>query len=152
MLTGDDAEAARRLAAALPFDRVVAQADPQTKTDVLREETAARPAMAIGVGIDEAPGPARPAVGVAIGARALTLAADADVVVLPDRLACVAEGFEIARRSRRIALQGIVAGLALSGFAMLVAGAGLISPVEGALVQEAIDLAVILNALRTLRQ
>ena len=74
----------------------------------------------------------------------------ADVIVLPDRLYPVADAVRIARRTRGIAMQSIVAGLALSGIAMLAAAFGYISPVAGALIQEGIDIAVILNALRAL--
>ena len=153
MLTGDDDEAARRLSAALPFDRVVAHATPQSKVEILKEELAAQPAMMVGDGINDAPSLATATVGVAMGARGATASSEAaDIVVLPDRLEPIAQGLAIARQTRRIALQSIVAGLSLSGVAMVAAFAGAISPVEGALIQEGIDLAVILNALRTLRQ
>src|SRR6185437_2882201 len=71
-------------------------------------------------------------------------------VLLVDRLDRVAEAMTIARRARYIALQSIMTGMALSGVAMVVAAFGYLPPVAGALLQEAIDVAVILNALRVL--
>jgi cation transport ATPase len=71
-------------------------------------------------------------------------------VLLTDRLQPVAEALRIAARTRRIALQSIIVGLALSGAAMIAAAMGQITPVAGALLQEGIDVAVILNALRAL--
>ncbi len=152
LLTGDDDEAARRLSEVLPFDRVVAHATPQSKVDIVGEELLTQPTMMIGDGINDAPALATATVGVAMGARGATASSEAaDVLILPDRLAPIADALAIARRSRRIASQSIVAGLGLSGLAMAFAFAGYIDPVEGALLQEAIDLAVILNALRALR-
>lgn len=152
MLTGDDDDAARRIGSVLPFDRVVAHATPQSKVDVLREEIAAQPAVMIGDGINDAPALAAATVGIAMGARGATASSEAaDVVVLPNQLAPIARALAISHRTRTIALQSIVAGLALSGAGMLAAALGAITPVQGAFIQEGIDLAVILNALRALR-
>ena len=152
LLTGDDEDAARRLSAALPFDRVVAHATPESKVAVLREELGARPTMMVGDGINDAPALAAATVGVAMGARGATASSEAaDLVVLPDRLSPIAAALAIAHRTRRIALQSIVAGLVLSALGMAAAAAGYLTPVQGALFQEGIDLAVILNALRALR-
>jgi hypothetical protein len=86
-----------------------------------------------------------------MGARGASASSEAaDVVVLVDRLDKVPQALTIAKRTMSIALQSIVAGLALSGVAMLFAAAGHLTPVAGAISQEAIDVAVILNALRAL--
>jgi cation transport ATPase len=86
-----------------------------------------------------------------MGARGATASSEAaDIVILTDRLKPVADALAIARRTRGIALQSVVAGLGLSGVAMVFAAFGYLSPVAGALLQEAIDVAVILNALRAL--
>jgi cation transport ATPase len=86
-----------------------------------------------------------------MGARGATASSEAaDVIVLTDRMQPVTEAVRIARRTRAIAMQSIVAGLALSGVAMVAAALGQITPVAGALLQEGIDVAVILNALRAL--
>lgn len=152
LLTGDDDDAARRLSAILPFDRVVAHATPQSKVNVLREELVTQSTMMIGDGINDAPALATASVGIAMGARGATASSEAaDVVVLPDRLAPIGDALAIAHDTRRIALQSIIAGLALSGLGMAAAAFGYITPVQGALLQEGIDLAVIVNALRALR-
>jgi len=151
LLTGDDEAAARRVSAGLPFDRVVASATPASKAEILQEELATHPTMMIGDGINDAPALATASVGVAMGARGASASSEAaDVVILTDQLVPVAQALEIARRTRRIARQSIIIGLALSGLGMAVAAFGYLTPVQGALLQEGIDVAVILNALRTL--
>ncbi|MFX9073443.1 heavy metal translocating P-type ATPase, partial [Acinetobacter baumannii] len=83
----------------------------------------------------------------AMGARGASASSEAaDVIILVDRLDRVADAVSIARRTRAIAVQSIVAGMALSGLAMLAAAVGWLTPVAGALTQEVIDVAVILNA------
>lgn len=151
MLTGDDGVAAKRISALLDLDAIVADASPAEKVATVEAEKASAPTMMVGDGINDAPALAAATVGVAMGARGATASSEAaDVIVLTDRLQPVAEAVRIARRTRAIALQSIVAGLALSGMAMIAAAMGQITPVAGALLQEGIDVAVILNALRTL--
>jgi cation transport ATPase len=91
-------------------------------------------------------------VGVALASYGAGIAAEsADVVILADSIDHVFDGIQIARRSMHIARQSITVGLGLSAIAMVAAGLGLLAPVVGAAVQEAIDVAVILNALRAAR-
>ena len=152
MLTGDRADAAETIGAALDLDAVLADRVPADKVDAVATEQRLAPTVMVGDGINDAPALAAAGVGIAMGARGASASSEAaDVVILVDRLDRVSDAVAIAKRARGIALQSIVAGMAMSGMAMLVAAAGWLPPVAGALTQEAIDVAVILNALRALR-
>lgn len=151
MLTGDDGTAAEKVSASLKLDAVFADATPADKVETVEAEKATAPTMMVGDGINDAPALAAATVGIALGARGGTASSEAaDVVVLTDSLQPVAEALRIARRTRGIALQSIIVGLALSSVAMIAAAMGHITPVAGALLQEGVDVAVILNALRAL--
>jgi heavy metal translocating P-type ATPase len=151
MLTGDDAAAARHVGGLLRLDEVIAEATPASKVAVVEAETGRAVTLMVGDGINDAPALATASVGIAMGARGATASSEAaDVVILPDRLAPVAQAVSIALRTRKIAMQSIIAGLALSAIGMIFAAFGQITPVAGALLQEVIDVAVILNALRAL--
>ena len=152
MVTGDRAAAAQTIGAALDLDSVLADRVPSDKVDAVRAEQRLHPTVMVGDGINDAPALAAADVGVAMGARGASASSEAaDVVILADRLDRVAEAIVIARRARRIAVESIVAGMALSMLAMLAAMVGWLLPVPAALAQEGIDVAVILNALRALR-
>lgn len=152
MVTGDRADAAETIAAALDIDAVLSDRVPSDKVDAVGMERRLHPTLMVGDGINDAPALAAADVGVALGARGASASSEAaDVVIVVDRLDRVSEAVSIARRSRRIAIESVVAGMALSGIAMAFAAAGWLAPVVGAVTQEAIDIAVILNALRALR-
>jgi heavy metal translocating P-type ATPase len=151
MVTGDRADAAETIAAALDLDAFLADRVPSDKVDAVATEQRASPTLMVGDGINDAPALAAADVGIAMGARGASASSEAaDVVILVDRLDRVADAVVIAKRARAIAVQSIVAGLGMSGVAMGLAAFGWLTPVAGALTQEAIDIAVILNALRAL--
>ncbi len=151
MVTGDRADAAETIGAALDLDAVLADCSPADKVEAVAAERRLHRTVMVGDGINDAPALAAADVGIAMGARGATASSEAaDVVILVDRLDRVAEAVKIARRTHSIARQSIVAGMALSGIAMIAAAAGWLTPVAAALTQEAIDVLVILNALRAL--
>jgi heavy metal translocating P-type ATPase len=152
MLSGDRQDVAETVASALGVDSVLAERTPQDKVDAVRAEAAEAVTVMVGDGINDAPALAAADVGVAMGARGAGAASEAaDIVLLVDRLDRLAEGLTTARHARAIAVQSVAAGMALSIVAMLVAAAGWLPPLAGALIQELIDVAVILNALRALK-
>jgi hypothetical protein len=152
MVTGDHAAAAQTIGAALDLDAVLADRNPADKVDAVRAEQSLHPTIMVGDGINDAPALALADVGVALGARGASASSEAaDVVILADRLDRVGEAISIAQRARRIALQSILVGMGLSIGAMLAATVGLLTPVPAAVLQEIIDVAVILNALRALK-
>ncbi len=151
MVTGDRADAAETIGAALDLDAVLADRDPADKVEAVATEQRLDATVMVGDGINDAPALAAANVGIALGARGASASSEAaDVVILVDRLDRVSDAIGIAKRTRAIALQSIIAGMALSGLAMAFAAIGWLPPVAGALTQEAIDVAVILNALRAL--
>jgi heavy metal translocating P-type ATPase len=151
MVTGDRAAAAQAIGAALDIDAVLADRVPSDKVDAVRTEQRLHPTIMVGDGINDAPALASADVGIALGARGASASSEAaDVVILADRLDRVGEAIVIAQRARRIAIESIVAGIGLSALAMLAAVFGWLMPVPAAIVQEVIDVAVILNALRAL--
>ena len=152
MLTGDRAEPAREVATVLGLDEVYADQSPADKVAAVRSERERAVTVMVGDGVNDAPALAAATVGVAMGARGATASSEAaDIVLTTDRLDRLADAMDIARWSRRIAVQSAVVGMGLSLLAMVVAALGWLPPAAGALLQEGIDVAVILNALRALR-
>jgi heavy metal translocating P-type ATPase len=154
LVSGDAASVAEAVGAEARVDRVYADMSPAAKLDVvraLRERPATRPVVMVGDGINDAPALALADAGIAIAGPGATVASQsADAVIMVDRIDRVADAVRIGRRSMHIARQSVIVGLGLSGAGMAVAAVGYLPPVAGALAQEVIDVAVILNALRAL--
>ncbi|TDX68757.1 heavy metal-(Cd/Co/Hg/Pb/Zn)-translocating P-type ATPase [Neorhizobium sp. R1-B] len=152
LATGDRAEVAERVTEGLGLDGLRTGLTPDQKVLLVLTERKNGPVMMVGDGVNDAPALAAADVGVAMGARGAAASAEAaDVVLLVDRIDRLGPGIEIARRSRRIAVESVLAGIGLSVLGMVAAAFGYRTPVQGALLQELIDVAVILNALRALR-
>ncbi len=151
LATGDRSDVAHSITDGLGFDAVRSELTPDQKILVVLTEHKNGPVMMVGDGVNDAPALAAADIGVAMGARGAAASAEAaDVVLLVDQLDRILPGIRIAQRARGIALQSVYAGMGLSLAAMTAAAFGYINPVEGALLQEAIDVSVILNALRAL--
>jgi P-type E1-E2 ATPase len=150
LLTGDRRAAAEAVAATAGIEQVHADLLPADKTAIVAQLVAdGTKVLMVGDGTNDAPALSKATVGVALAAHGGGISAEAaDVVILADDLHRVTEAIRISRRTLRIARQSIRAGLGLSVVAMLAASLGYIPPITGALLQEAIDVAVILNALR----
>ncbi|HQY72941.1 MAG TPA: heavy metal translocating P-type ATPase [Aestuariivirga sp.] len=152
LASGDQHAVVEDIAAQLELDQIRSELLPGEKVDVVVAERANGVVLMAGDGVNDAPALAAADVGISMGVRGSPASAEsADAVLLVDNLGRIAEAVEIAQRSRAIALQSVYVGLALSLGAMVAAAFGYLSVVEGALFQEAIDVAVILNALRALR-
>lgn len=152
MLTGDRAEPAREVGAVLGLDDVRAGLAPADKVAAVRAEHEQAVTVMVGDGVNDAPALAAADIGVAMGARGATASSEAaDIVLTTDRVDRLADAVAIAVRARRIAVQSALGGMVLSLAAMVAAAFGLLVPAVGALLQEGIDVAVILNALRVLR-
>lgn len=155
MISGDRRSVADRVGRALGVDRVYAEQSPEQKLDVVRRiaaEAELRPVIMVGDGINDAPALAIADLGIAMGAAGATVSSEtADAVITVDRVDRVADALHTGRRALFIARQSVLAGMGLSIMAMGVAALGYLPPLAGALFQEAVDLAVILNALRALR-
>ncbi|WP_343666836.1 heavy metal translocating P-type ATPase [Paraburkholderia tropica] len=152
MLTGDRRDVAETIGAMLGVTEVCAEQTPADKLAAIHAARAQGTVIMVGDGINDAPALAAADVGIAMGARGAAASSEAaDIVLLVDRLDRLVEALRVARRTRRIAMQSVVTGMALSIAAMVVAALGYLQPLAGAMVQELIDVGVIANALRALR-
>ncbi len=150
LLTGDGEVVAQQIGKIAQVDRVISRCLPEDKVRTVKElEQQGHRVLMVGDGINDAPVLASATVGMALGTQGLTAAASAaDAVLLSTDILRVVRAVRLGRLVMRIAVQGIWVGMALSGIAMIFAAFGFISPAAGALIQEAFDVVVILNALR----
>jgi len=153
LLSGDDQLNARRVAESIGIEEAHGNLLPAQKTAVVQGlvKGGSRVLM-VGDGTNDAPALSAATVGIALTATGGGITAEAaDAVMLADDPTRIAAAVEVSRHTLRVARESIGVGLGLSGVAMVIAGFGYIPPTVGALLQEAIDVAVILNALRAAR-
>jgi heavy metal translocating P-type ATPase len=148
IVSGDRELEVRRLASEVGIEEVHAAKSPEEKVEIVREETKRAPTLFLGDGINDAPAMQAATVGVAFGAKNEITAEAADAVVLETSLGRVDELMHIGRRMRRIALQSALGGMSLSILGMAAAAFGFLPAIGGAIAQELIDLAAVLNAVR----
>jgi cation transport ATPase len=148
LLSGDRDAEVRYLAGEVGITEVLSSQSPEDKVAVVKAEARLAKTMFVGDGINDAPAMQAATVGVAFGQNSDITAEAADAVVLQPSLGKVDELIHIGRRMRRIVMQSAVGGMAVSMVGMLLAAAGYLPPVAGAVAQEVIDVAAVLNALR----
>lgn len=148
IVSGDRRKEVEHLANEVGIEEVFAATSPEEKVDIVRRESAVAPTLFLGDGINDAPAMRAATVGVAFGVKSDITSEAADAVILETSLSRVDELIHIGRRMRRIALQSAIGGMALSIAGMIAAAFGYLPPIEGAVAQELIDLAAVLNAVR----
>jgi heavy metal translocating P-type ATPase len=148
IVSGDRDQEVRHLGKQVGITELYSAKSPEDKVDIVRKEAAQAPTLFLGDGINDAPAMQAATVGVAFGVQSDITSEAADAVILETSLDRVDELIHIARRMRRIALQSAVGGMGLSILGMIAAAFGYLPPIGGAITQEIIDLAAVLNAVR----
>lgn len=148
IVSGDRPREVEHLAKEVGIQEIFAARSPEEKVDIVRHEAAGAPTLFLGDGINDAPAMQAATVGVAFGVKSDITSEAADAVVLETSLSRVDELIHIGRRMRSIALQSAIGGMALSILGMIAAAFGYLPPIGGAIAQEVIDLAAVLNAVR----
>lgn len=148
IVSGDRPREVEHLASQVGIREVYAAQSPEEKVEIVRRESSLAPTLFLGDGINDAPAMRAATVGVAFGVQSDVTSEAADAVVLDASLGRVDELMHIGRRMRRIALQSAIGGMTLSVAGMFAAAFGYLPPIGGAIAQELIDLAAVLNAAR----
>jgi heavy metal translocating P-type ATPase len=148
IVSGDRDQEVRRLAEQVGIRDVHSAKSPEEKVAIVRSEASRAPTLFLGDGMNDAPAMQAATVGVAFGVQSDITSEAADAVILEASLGRVDELVHIARRMRRIALQSALGGMVLSILGMIAAASGYLPPIGGAIAQEIIDLAAVLNAVR----
>jgi heavy metal translocating P-type ATPase len=149
LVSGDRDSEVRYLAEKVGITEIHASQSPEQKVALVRAETLKAPTLFMGDGINDAPALTAATVGIAFGQASDVTAEAAGVVILDSSLGRVDELLHIGRRMRRVALQSAIGGMVLSVVGMILAATGLLPPVQGAVLQELIDVLAVANALRT---
>jgi heavy metal translocating P-type ATPase len=148
LVSGDRESEVQYLADLVGIKEVYAGQTPEEKLVLVKKETAKAPTLYLGDGINDAPAMTAATVGVAFGASSDITAEAAGAVIMNSTLESVDDFLHISRRMRSIAVQSAVGGMAASIVGMLLASAGYLPPVAGAILQEVIDVLAVLNAVR----
>lgn len=150
IVSGDREEEVRYLADYVGITEVYASKNPEEKVDIVAKETQLAKTAYLGDGINDAPALLAATVGIAFGRNSDITAEAAGAVIMDSSLEKVDEFLHISKRMRSIALQSAVGGMLLSILGMIVAAFGFLPPVAGAITQEIIDVAAIMNSLKTI--
>lgn len=150
IVSGDREEEVRYLADYVGITEVYASKNPEEKVDIVAKETQLAKTAYLGDGINDAPALLAATVGIAFGRNSDITAEAAGAVIMDSSLEKVDEFLHISNRMRSIALQSAVGGMLLSILGMIVAAFGFLPPIAGAITQEIIDVAAIMNSLRTI--
>jgi heavy metal translocating P-type ATPase len=148
LVSGDRESEVRYLADQVGITEVYAGQTPEQKVEIVERETGQARTLFIGDGINDAPALMTATVGVAFGPNSDITSEAADAVILTTSLEKVDELIHVSHRMRSIALQSAVGGMAASVVGMVAAAAGYLPPLDGAILQEIIDLVAVVNAVR----
>jgi P-type E1-E2 ATPase len=148
LVSGDRESEVRHLAGQVGIKEIHAGQSPEQKLELVRRETSRAQTLFLGDGINDAPALTAATVGIAFGQNSDITAEAAGAVIMESSLKKVDEFLHISRRMRSIALQSAIGGMALSLIGMVIAALGYLPPVAGAVAQEIIDVAAVVNALR----
>jgi P-type E1-E2 ATPase len=149
IISGDRPGEVAELARAVGIREYLASQTPEQKLERIRKEAREGGVIYVGDGINDAPALLAATVGIAFGLHNEITAEASGVTILDTKLEKLNEFLHISRNLRKIALQSAVGGMLISVLAIVFAAGGYLTPLQGAILQEFIDLAAVLNALRT---
>lgn len=148
LLSGDRPSEVSLFAAGMGISEVYGGKSPEEKVEIVRAATSRERTLFLGDGINDAPAMMNATAGIALGVNSDITSEAAGAVILQSSLASVDELIHVGRRMRRIAATSAIGGMLLSAIGMCAAAFGYLAPIEGAILQEFIDLLSILNSLR----
>jgi heavy metal translocating P-type ATPase len=148
LVSGDRESEVRHLAEAAGIEQIYFSQSPEQKVEVVKRESELTSTVFVGDGINDAPAMLAATVGIAFGQNIDITAEAADAVILEADVRKIDELVHLSKRTLRIALQSAVGGMALSAAGMVAAAVGFLPPLEGAILQEVVDIAAVLNAVR----